>query len=239
MMLVLALFLAQASTCTGAPAALHGEAASRVALFDLAGAVERLDRAVSLGCSDERVASVYLQGLLDAREAFKVGGSSESLEPVRRAVVSLDALAAGAPGAAQVARTVLLAAAAAAQSERDEMWLLIEHALSLESLQLAAGQPGAPFVPAHEVAGELWLQVHRYEDARRFFARAVEREGKTPRLALGLARTAMRLGEPVTACAEYVAFVASWGTREAPAAEMSEAREFLQRPECRTLPAPR
>jgi hypothetical protein len=238
-MLALVLLVLQASTCTGAGAALRQEAASRVALFDLAGAVERLDRAVAQGCVEDRVASLYLRGLLDAREAYRAGGSAESLEPVRRGVVSLDALAAGVPGSAQVARTVLLAAAAAAQSERDEMWLLIEHALSLESFQLAAGQPGAPFVSAHEVAGELWLQVHRYEDARRFFARGVERQGKTPRLALGLARAAMRLGESVTACAEYVAFVASWGAREGPPAEMSEAREVLARPECRTLPSPR
>ena len=56
---------------------------------------------------------------------------------------------------------------------------------------------GAPFGAAHEVAGELWLQVHRYEDARRFFARAVERQGKTPRLALGrFASIARLVGDP-------------------------------------------
>jgi hypothetical protein len=239
LVLVLAVAIAQASICTGAAATLHQEAAGRAALLDLAGAVERLDRAVAAGCAEDRAASLYRRGLLDARDAFRVGGSPESLEPVQRAVVSLDALAAGAPGSAQVARTVLLAAAAAAQSERDEMWLLLEHALSLESLQFAAGQPGAPFVSAHEVAGELWLQVHRYEEARRFFARAVERQGKTPRLALGLARSATRLGESFTACSEYAAFVTSWGTREGPPAELAEAREFLMRPECRGLSVPR
>jgi hypothetical protein len=236
MMLAAALILAQATICTGATAALQDEAVTRAAAFDLAGAVERLDRAVAGGCAGARLPSLYLRGLLDAREAFRVGGSPESLEPVRKAVVELDVLAAGAPGPAQVARTVLLAAAAAAQSERDEMWLLIEHALSLESLQLEAGQPGAPILTAHEMAGELWLEVHRYEDARRFFARAADRVGKTPHVALGLARAAARLGETVTACAEYVAFSASVPVRDDASAEMTEARTFLARPECVSLP---
>jgi hypothetical protein len=72
------------------------------------------------------------------------------------------------------------------------MGAFLTHAIAMESLQFAAGQPGAPVLSAHEVAGELWLQVHRFEEARAAFERAVEQFGPTPRITEGLARAAAR-----------------------------------------------
>ena len=60
------------------------------------------------------------------------------------------------------------------------MGAFLTHAVAMESLQFAAGQPGAPVLSAHEVAGELWLQVHRFDDARAAFERAVEQVGRHP-----------------------------------------------------------
>jgi hypothetical protein len=91
-------------------------------------------------------------------------------------------------GPAEIARLVLLAAAAAAQSERDEMAVYLTHAVEMESLQRAAGQPGAPGLSALEAAGDLWLQVYRYDEARAAYERAAREIGMTPRVKAGLAR---------------------------------------------------
>ena len=133
------------------------------------------------------IAAVYARGWDAARAAYAQGGSAESLQPVRDAIAALDRGGANVPGPAQIARLVLLAAAAAAQSERDEMAIFLDQAVRLEALQLAAGQPGAPGMTAHEAAGDLWLQVHRFDDAREAYERAAAVLGMTPRIARALA----------------------------------------------------
>ena len=70
---------------------------------------------------------------------------------------------------------MLQAAAAAAQSEREEMRLYLDTAIRMETLQRAAGLAGAPIIAAAETAGDLWLQVHRYDEARRAYDEASER----------------------------------------------------------------
>jgi hypothetical protein len=138
--------------------------------------------------SQPDVAAVYGNGMKAARDAYSQGGSEESLAPVREAMAALAAIGGGAPGPAEIARLVLAAAAAAAQSEREEMGAFLTHATEMEVLQLAAGQPGAPGISALEAAGDLWLQVHRYEDARRAYERAAAILGTTEHITAGLAR---------------------------------------------------
>jgi hypothetical protein len=174
------------------------------------------------------VAALYLAGLMAAREAYRAGGSPESLVPVRQAESRLaEAAAAGRP-VAEIARVLLMAAAAAAMSERDEMGTLLTHATELERLRIAGGVPGVPGVTAHELAGDLWLQVHRFEDARAAYRQAADLTGLTPRIASGLARTAVRLQDTAGACEAYRSLVRLWrAPREAP--EVVEARAFLDR----------
>ncbi len=215
----------QQAACAGPAGAAMTAAAARVEVFDLAGAAEQYAAAASAGCADAEVAGIYLQGLVAARAAYREGGSPEALIPVRAAVAALDAHGAALPGATQVARFVLLAAAAAAQSERDELALLIDHALRLEGLQRAAGQPGAPVLSALEVAGDLWLQVHRYDDARRAYLEAERQLGSRPRLSLGLARVAVRLKDDAEACRRYDGLIAAWGARADVPGELAEARQ--------------
>ncbi|MNC86496.1 hypothetical protein D3C83_21640 [compost metagenome] len=131
-----------------------------------------------------------------------------------------------------MARAVLLAAAAAAQSERDEMALLLEHALRLEAVQVEAGEQPLPVATAHDVAGDLWLQVHRYEDARRAYDAALARVGARPRIFLGLARSAARLNDVPAACGYYGRLLAWWDTRREEPAEIAEARQFVARDAC-------
>jgi tetratricopeptide (TPR) repeat protein len=138
------------------------------------------------GACEADVAGIYLEGLSAAANAYNDGGSPESLVPVAKAIEALDKLAGRTPGPAEIARLVLQAAVAAAQSEREEMGAFLVHATEMEVLQLAAGQPGAPGVSALEMAGDLWLRVHRYEDAKRAYQRAADVLGMTPRIKDGL-----------------------------------------------------
>ena len=215
------------------PPAMHlmTEASVRASRFDLPAAVKLLRTAI--GCDAARVGEVYVQGLLDARAAALDGGTAESLAPVRTAIGVLERIGRNRPGPPEIARLVLSAAAAAAQTERDEMRLYLESAVRMESIQAAAGQAGAPVVTAAEMAGALWLQVDRYDEARRAYEDAARRLGPTPRILLGLARAAARLRDPASACAGYGAFLERWGSELADVQEVVETRTHLARPECR------
>jgi hypothetical protein len=226
----------QQGPCAPPAMDLIAEASARAAEFDLYSALDRLSAAA--GCSVADVASVYVGGLIYARDAARQGGAVESLEPVRRAIVWLDTVASGRRGPAEIARLVLHAAAAAAQSERDEMRLYLESAVQMESVQRAAGQPVAPVVSAVEMAGTLWLQVHRYEEARRAYREAQQQVGSTPQVLLGLARTAARLGDTTSACAGYRTLVHTWNARGTEPAEVAEGRAYLAGPVCLAIPVP-
>jgi tetratricopeptide (TPR) repeat protein len=228
---LLALALAQAPHCSPDAAALMKAAAEHAAALDLAGAAQRLQAAVTSGCADAVLPSAYLRGWIAARDAYRVGGSPESLQPVLQADAVLQKTG-GAPGPSQIASLVLQAASAAAQSERESLALFIDQAVQLETARLSAGLSAAPIITAHEAAGELWLQVHRYEDARRAYERAAERLGPTRRITLGLARVAARLEDAPEACRQYRTLVAAWKVSGPDPQEIAEARRFLRDPSC-------
>jgi hypothetical protein len=229
---LLLLTLAQDPQCSPEAAALMRTAAERAALFDLAGAVQRMQAAARSGCAEAMLPALYLRGWMAARDAYRVGGSPDALRPVLQSIAALqDTL--GTSGLPHIAALVLQAAAAAAQSERDDVALMINYAVELEDRMLTAKRPGLPMITAHEAAGDLWLQVHRYDDARRAYMTAAERIGVTPRITLGLARLAVRIDALATACTQYRMLVTSWtGTAPEPP-ELVEARTFLMNPACR------
>jgi hypothetical protein len=227
--LLVTLVLSQ-SLCGGGAALVAAN--ERAAVFDLHGAMTRLAAELKFSCTETTVPYWYLRGLIAARDAYRFGGSPESLEPVKAAIAQL-AASSQETAVAEIARVVLLAASSAAQSERDEMGLFLEHAVNLERQQRTAGLPGAPVVSAHEIAGDLWLQVHRFEDARRAYQEAATQIGTTRRVTLGLARTAARLGDSQTSCEQYRALVTGWPARGGEPLELMEAQTFLRRLECR------
>jgi hypothetical protein len=227
--LLVALALGQ-SPCANS-AALIASANERAALFDLRGAMKGLATDLST-CTETSVAYWYLHGLIAARDAYRFGGSPESLAPVKVAIEQLAARSKDS-AVAEIARVVLLAASSGAQSERDEMGLFLEHAINLERQQRAAGLAAAPIVTAHEVAGDLWLQVHRFDDARRAYLEAATQIGATRRVTLGLARTAARLADSQTSCEQYRNLVSGWPQRGGEPPELSEARTVLRRQDCR------
>ena len=222
-----ALLSATQPACGTEATALLERASVRAAEFDLDGASKQLETDVAGRCEAAQVALVYLRGLIAAREAFRQGGPPELLEPVRQSITWLDSIAKGRSGPAAIARLVLQAASAAAQSERDEMGLYLDSAIQMESLLYAAGQPGAPLVSAAEAAGELWLQLHGYEAARRAFGQAAAQKGSTMRVLAGLGRSAERLADMPAACATFRQLIQAWGSRPAQPTPISEARTYV------------
>ena len=221
MIVLLLALLAQEPGCAGAAAAK-----ARADAFDMRGALERLDAASRSGCANAQTQVTYLRGWLAARDAYRAGGSPESLTNVEAAVASLSA------AGEKLAAIVLQAAAAAAQSERESLSLFIEQAVQLEAVRLSARLSGALIITAHEAAGDLWLQVHRYEDARRAYQRAAERIGTTPRVTVGLARAAARLKDAPEACRQYQTLDVGWRESGTEPQEIVEAREFLRSSAC-------
>ncbi len=230
---LLLLALAQGTQCSPEATALMKTAAERATLFDLAGALQRMQAAAMSGCADATLPALYLRGWIAARDAYRLGGSPESLRPVTQSIATMQETL-GKSGQPQIAALVLQAAAAAAQSERDELALMIDYAVQLEDRNLTAQRPALPMITAHEAAGDLWLQVHRYDDARRAYMKAEERLGVTPRITLGLARLAMRIEAFATACKQYRSLVMSWKGSGPEPPELAEARTFLMDPACQT-----
>ena len=230
---LLLLALAQGAQCSPEATSLMKTATERAALFDLAGALQRMQAAAMSGCADATLPALYLRGWIAARDAYRVGGSPESLRQVSQSIATMQETL-GKSGQPQIAALVLQAAAAAAQSERDELALMIDYAVQLEDRNLTAKLPALPMITAHEAAGDLWLQVYRYDDARRAYMKAAERIGVTPRITLGLARLAVRIEAVATACKQYQSLVTSWKGSGPEPPELAEARTFLMNPACQT-----
>lgn len=220
-------------SCSAAAQTLMGQASTRAEEFDLPGALTLLKEATAdAGCEEAGARFEYVEGLLAAKEAVKQGGTVDSLRDVRSAVHALLWRAERKGGAWEVASVALQATIAASQYEREEMSLYLEHAAHMELLQLAAGQRGVPLVTVLELAGDLWLQVHRFEDARRAYEQALMHLGRTSRIALGLARAAARLQEEAAACAEYRRLLDWWGARTGTPPEIEEARAYVASAAC-------
>jgi hypothetical protein len=223
--MVLLILLAQVAACSPDSVEKLAAAAVRVNAFDLAGALEVARTAGD--CDQAGGAVEYLEALLSAPEAVKQGGTTDSLRDIRSAVNALSRRSESGNRRWEVASLALRAVAAASQYERDEMAVYLAEATRIEGLLLAASQPGVPFITAHELAGDLWLQVHRFDDARRAYALAAERIGRTPRVRLGLARVALRLEEPARACQEYRWLLDAWGDHAETPPEIAEARSYV------------
>jgi len=149
---------------------------------------------------DADVKRIAMEGWRAARAIAPKGGALELLGPVNVRLKELDEI----PGMpARYAETAIRAAVSAAQEERDEMALLLEHARSLSELMgLGGGTPAEWPLPIDELEGELWLEVDRFPEARDAYERATKLK-PTPNAWIGLARSADKLGDRVTACRAY------------------------------------
>ena len=152
--------------------------------------------------AEREIQRIALEGWTAARAIAVRGGPVELLGPVNIRLRELDTF----PNmSARYAEIAIRAAVSAAQEERDELGLLLEHARDLSTqMGMGAGKPPEWPVPIDELEGELWLEVDRFAEARTAFQRAT-RTRPSPNAWIGLARSADRLGDRVTACQAYAA----------------------------------
>ena len=151
--------------------------------------------------NDREVQQLAMAGWRAARELAPKGGAVELLGPVNDRLKALDKIDAT---AARYAEIAIRAAVAAAQEEREEMAVLIDHARGLSLQMELLGAPAQWPLPIDELAGELWLEVDRFEEARDAYDRAT-RTAPTPNAWIGLARSSDKLGDTITACRAYTA----------------------------------
>jgi hypothetical protein len=223
---VLILGVTQATACPKEATVALQQSVALARAFDLPGAAQRQEQPPLRDCVQAQVAALYLRALQSAREAYRTGGDAVSLQPVTLAIATLERHSESGERHAELTRVILMAAAAAAQSERGDMALLLDHATALERRMVRDGDGGAPGVTAHEAAGDLWLQVHRFESAVGAYVAAAQLFGNTPRITLGLARTAVQMKQREPACRAYRMLITDWtGSSSAP--EIIEARTFV------------
>ena len=147
----------------------------------------------------ERVAS---EGWRAARALAPIGAPRDRLGAVNRSLERLDTLIANI--SARYADAAIRAAISAAQEERDEMAVFLEHARALSVQMALTGEPARWPLPIDELEGELWFEVDRFADARDAYQRAITTTA-SPRAWLGLARANVRLGDLAGACTAYKA----------------------------------
>lgn len=193
---------ARAACSPAADAALEA-ATQQVMTGDYPAAVDALRLAVTAdeGCLPLSLAAWSTRGWLGALDAAAAGGTVESLAEVRQAIELLNTLG-GPVSPAAYAAALLHAAAAAAQDERDEMALWLDHARDLTHRLGLAGTLTPWPLPIDLAEGELWLGVDDYELAEQAYARALARED-SPTAWYGLARARAARGDAAGACDAY------------------------------------
>jgi hypothetical protein len=148
---------------------------------------------------DRDVQVIALAGWRAARDLAPKGGAVALLGPVNDRLKALDTINAT---SARYAEIAIRAAVSAAQEEREELGLLLEHARSLSLQMELVGAPAQWPLPIDELAGELWLEVDRFTEAREAYERATK-IAPTPNAWIGLARVSDKMGDTITACRAY------------------------------------
>jgi hypothetical protein len=171
--------------------------------------------------------AAYAAGLAAARTSTP-DPDSRSMRLARAMLSALEreADSSGRRSIAEVERLSVQAAIAAAQEEREELALLLGHALDLERALAEGPIPVLP-IPVDELAGDRWLDVDRDRDALRAYLASLVRYPARARSLLGLARASAASGDAVMAREAYRSLLAFWARADADRPELAEAATFL------------
>lgn len=148
---------------------------------------------------ESQVQRAAMDGWMAARALAPKGGPVSLLGPVNLRLRELDTF----PNmSARYAELAIRAAISAAQEEREEMALLLQHAKGLSDQMAIGAAPAQWPLPIDELSGELWFEVDRFEEAREAYQRATALRA-TPNAWIGLARSSDKLGDVAGACRAY------------------------------------
>jgi tetratricopeptide (TPR) repeat protein len=163
---------------------------------------------------------IFERGWLAARAAWP--GADRDLMAAARAAA--EALEARGGLEAERFQALVVAAMAAAEEERDVLRLALTQAADLEMRLRMARTELPPYFALDRLAGDLWLQVHRFEDARQAYRAAVAREPRDARAWLGIARAAARLEDAEDAADAATTFLTLWANADVDRPELAAAR---------------
>lgn len=96
------------------------------------------------------------------------------------------------------------------EGKMDNAMHLLKEAISIEESMRFGYGPPEPVKPAHELFGEMLLDLHRSEEAQQQFQLALARAPKRALSLLGLARAAARAGDRTAAQHAYTELRAIW-----------------------------
>lgn len=154
-------------------------------------------------CPQINLARLSLLGFDEARRLAAFGGDIDRQRPTQQALEELGKLRDGNIDLEiEYAETAIRAAVAAAQDERDELDLLLTHARDLTERLAARSRRAIWPRPFNVLAGELWLEVDRFDEARAAFERAAKADA-SPTAIVGLARSLARLGRREESCRTF------------------------------------
>ncbi len=126
----------------------------------------------------------------------------------------------------QAKETQALAAKAAGDTGR--AIAMMHEAIAIEDSIDALSQPPYPVTPAHELFGEILLELNRPAEAITHFAAALKRTPGRPKAIYGMARAADRAGDTRTALERYSEFLELWKQADKDRPELAAARQFVQ-----------
>jgi tetratricopeptide (TPR) repeat protein len=172
------------------------------------------------------VSCAFMQAYSAARLAYP-GAKAERLQEAARINQRLGGTNGGPTSIIELLRVTVRAAIAAGQEEHPELELLSMHASDLEERLLRSGQLVLPFAPVAEIAGDLFFQANRYEQARRRYSDALIARPDRARSILGIARASVRLEDRKAATDAYTQFLDAWKNADQDAPEIAEARAWI------------
>jgi tetratricopeptide (TPR) repeat protein len=172
------------------------------------------------------VSCAFMQAYSAARLAWP-GAKADRLQEAARINQRLGGTNGGHTSIIELLRVTVRAAIAAGQEEHPELELLSMHASDLEERLLRSGQLVLPFAPVAEIAGDLFFQANRFEQARRRYSDALMARPNRARSMLGIARASVRLEDRKAATDAYTQFLEAWKNADQDAPELAEARAWI------------
>jgi len=111
------------------------------------------------------------------------------------------------------------------EGDADEALALLDEAVAVEDEMPLDFGPASPVKPAHELLGEVLLQLDRPDEAWDQFDAALARYPRRARALLGVARAAERAGDAETARATYAVLADIWHDADPSLPALAEVRQ--------------